>query len=154
LWVAVLMYYSICTGIHVSTYPISNFTGYMKELTDMIGTKDIHSNMIEELLGETEPEMELFTRFTMEWFDMNIRSPRYHTEEEVRSAAEWAHKMVKVVKETMPKEKTIPDHIWIEESFEIETEIDGEITYMNEYRILVEPDSDDEKIITTVLGLD
>jgi hypothetical protein len=129
-------------------------TGKEYNIKNMVKAKVINSNMIDELLGETEPEMELFVRFTLEWFNMNIKPSRYHTEEEARSAAEWAHKMVDVVKETMTKEKTIPDHIWIEENFEIETEIDGEITYMNEYRILVEPGSDDEKIITTVLGLD
>jgi len=113
-----------------------------------------HSTVIDDILGNTPLESMLRIRFEMEWLDMNINPSRHCTDGEVRVAAAWAEKMVGIVMEEVNEKMKLPNDTWIDFFDNIETEVDGESKLMNEYRILVEPDSKEEKIVKRVLGFD
>jgi hypothetical protein len=120
----------------------------------MVKAKVVHSTLIDDILGETPLEVALKISFEMEWLDMNINPSRYCTDEEANKAVEFGKRMTEIAMEEVNEKMKLPKDTWIDFFDNIETEVDGEVRLMNEYRILVEPDSKEEKIFKRILLLD
>jgi len=120
----------------------------------MVKAQVVHSTLIDDILGETPLEVTLKIRFEMMWLDMSINPSRYCTDEESDKAVEFGKRMTEIVMEAVNEKMKLPKDTWIDFFDNIETEIDGESQLMNEYRILVEPDSKEEKIVKRIFGFD